>query len=417
MLDRIHMFVPFKKSEVIAFGNDIAFGKKSAEVVKYTIKASLLDLGVRPVGEVYKDPKTGQIKADNLRTPWESLPTSFTGLAVKVYPNSCGTRHMPGIELKASPAKLLQGHNVFGPTSIENGGLVMLKWVAGTYPDLYERLDLENAEVMSMDCTYSARLPDERTALQAIQAIRGVSNGQTKCRGDDYETTAYFGAKDSRLRKLKVYLKHPEYLRQLEEAKSKSGPGYKRTVEVLSDQKLAAWAKCLLRMEVTVTKRWLERRGISANWKDLCAYQTECKTAGNCLIQWCWEQVTQELFSAFEGQTMRVIKDESVLKALKATHFRQSKSGDISYSYALSLFRTYRSLKDYGWEETQNSMPKATFNRHIREITQCGISKAALQKLKQSDQTNNVVPILRFMAVDFGAQRPSWYVEPRVEAA
>jgi len=84
---------------------------------------------------------------------------------------------------------------------------------------------------------------------------------------------------------------------------------------------------------------------------------------------------------------------------------------------ALNLFRTYRSIKDYGWQETMDSMSRATFYRHVDQICECGLSKAALQKLKQDDHKNNVVPILRFLQVDFSAQRPSWYQEPSVEAA
>ncbi|SQC69905.1 phage/plasmid replication protein, gene II/X family [Pseudomonas aeruginosa] len=45
------------------------------------------------------------------------------------------------------------------------------------------------------------------------------------------------------------------------------------------------------------------------------------------------------------------------------------------------------------------------------------LSKAALQKLHEADRANNVVPLLRFVQVDFSAQRPDWYVEPTVEAA
>ncbi|WP_017002085.1 phage/plasmid replication protein, II/X family, partial [Pseudomonas aeruginosa] len=86
-------------------------------------------------------------------------------------------------------------------------------------------------------------------------------------------------------------------------------------------------------------------------------------------------------------------------------------------AYARNLFRTYRSIKDYGWEETKDSMNTKSFYNHVNDICECGLSKAALQKLKQADQVNNVVPLLRFVQVDFSAQRPDWYVEPTVEAA
>ncbi|WP_419197885.1 phage/plasmid replication protein, II/X family [Pseudomonas aeruginosa] len=93
------------------------------------------------------------------------------------------------------------------------------------------------------------------------------------------------------------------------------------------------------------------------------------------------------------------------------------RAGQIHDAYARNLFRTYRSIKDYGWEETMASMSRATFYDHVRDICEIGISKAALQKLKANDATNNVIPVLRLLQVEFSAQRPDWYVEPTVEAA
>jgi II/X family phage/plasmid replication protein len=91
--------------------------------------------------------------------------------------------------------------------------------------------------------------------------------------------------------------------------------------------------------------------------------------------------------------------------------------GKPSTAYAMSLFRTYRGIKDYGWRETMDSMNKKSFYNHVADICECGISKAALQKLKDQDRKNNVIPLLRFLEVDFSAQRPDWYVEPLNRAA
>lgn len=430
MLDRLHLFIPFANEHIALLGAD---GR--ADPVHHV---DIESLGIPLTAQITVDEQTGEKHTDHLRHPWESLGTGFTPMAMKVFHQSMGKRLMPGVELKASPAKLLQGHNVFGPTSIEAGALVMLKWLAGTYPKLYSMLRVDQTEVYDLDCTFSARLPDERTALQAIQAIRGVSNGQTKGRGDDYQTTAYFGAKDSRLRRLKVYLKHPEFLRQYEDAK-RAGRGdisALRTLRVLSDPRLQQWSENLIRMEATVAKRWLNRRDIPNKLSDLIRHQELMAENGVCFIQWCWEQVTKELFAAFEGISMRVIKDEKVLAALLEKFTKPAKGkwtkgrveagitipsiyveGKPSETVARNVFRTYRSIKDYGWQETMDSMSRRTFYDHVSKICECGLSKAALQKLKQSDQANNVVPLLRFVAVDFSCQRPSWYVEPSVEAA
>ncbi len=225
---------------------------------------------------------------------------------------------MPGVELKASPAKLLQGHNVFGPTCIEKGAEVMFKWLAGSYPDLFAKLDVSATQVYALDCTYSSRLPDERTALQVIQALTNVSNGHTKSRGDNYQTSAYWGAKESRLKRLKAYLKHTEFQAQLDELKraGRADLSAARSARVMSDPRLQEWVRYLLRMEATVMHRWLERRGIPSRLVDLIAYQQRLQKEGRCLIQECWQAVTADLFAAFEGIQMRVIDDEKVLAAL-----------------------------------------------------------------------------------------------------
>lgn len=432
MIDKIHMFIPFKADAVTLHGD--ASGT-------YTLSVDLESLGIPlRATSVLADGKGGYIVED-LSHAWESLPTSFTPMAVKVFHQSLGKRVNPGVELKASPAKLLQGHNVFGPTSIRMGGEVMLKWLAGSYPELFAQLNWEAAQVYVLDCTYSARLPDERTALQLIQALRGVSNGQTRNRGDDYQTTAYWGSKDTRLKKLKAYLKGPEFQAEIEKAVKAARGGNmsaRRTLAVLQNPDLVEWANNLIRLEATVMHRWLDRKEIPTNLWALAEYQERLmEEKSTCLIQWCWEQVTKDLFAAFEGITMRVINDEKVLAALKdkftkpGGRWTKAKidkstglelppvfvSGPPNETVALNLFRTYRSLKDYGWDETMASMSRATFYRHIDQICQCGLSKAALQKLKADDLTNNVVPILRFLQVDFSAQRPAWYQEPNVEAA
>lgn len=103
-----------------------------------------------------------------------------------------------------------------------------------------------STEVYSIDCTYSARCSDERTSRQLIQALRGVSNGQTRNRGDDYETTAYWDSKETRLRKLKAYLKTPEFMRELEKV-TKCAPQVKTTKWCLSStQALTIRPYCLV---------------------------------------------------------------------------------------------------------------------------------------------------------------------------
>ncbi|MFA0125918.1 phage/plasmid replication protein, II/X family, partial [Vibrio sp. 10N.261.48.A2] len=55
----------------------------------------------------------GVEEISNRRHPWSSIPSSYTGIAFKVFQAS-GFRTEACVELKASPAKVMQGHNVFG---------------------------------------------------------------------------------------------------------------------------------------------------------------------------------------------------------------------------------------------------------------------------------------------------------------
>ncbi|WGW66225.1 phage/plasmid replication protein, II/X family [Pseudomonas aeruginosa] len=91
-----------------------------------------------------------------------------------MFHQSLGKRLMPGVELKASPAKLLQGTTCSARPASRREAEVMFKWLHATYPDLFARLDVPATQVYALDCTYSSRLPDERTALQGRVTSRHI---------------------------------------------------------------------------------------------------------------------------------------------------------------------------------------------------------------------------------------------------
>ncbi|MFX6134389.1 phage/plasmid replication protein, II/X family, partial [Acinetobacter baumannii] len=83
-------------------------------------------------------------------------------------------RTYPYVELKASPAKILQGHNVYGTDWIEQGALEMLGYLAESHPTLYGMLAIGETEVKQLDSTYSARLRDDNQVADAIDFLRNV---------------------------------------------------------------------------------------------------------------------------------------------------------------------------------------------------------------------------------------------------
>ncbi|NMU24571.1 replication protein, partial [Vibrio parahaemolyticus] len=75
-----------------------------------------MDRGLRLDCSVDLD-EDGNTSISSLRHPWESVPSSYTSIAMKVFQGS-GFRPNACVELKCSPAKILQGHNVYGSDSL-----------------------------------------------------------------------------------------------------------------------------------------------------------------------------------------------------------------------------------------------------------------------------------------------------------
>lgn len=416
MLDRLRLSIPFSPQYVtgaksyLTARNAMAHGHRGSILDIHALK---IPLGARAVARAdSEDRMFKDWEIDGLYHKYEHLESSFTPLAFKVFHDSfC----YPCVELKASPAKLLQGHNVFGSVDIAIGAAEMLSTLQSTYPVLYEMLEVSSCEVLELDCTYSARMKSEHQAQQVMNVLKKVSNGQTVSRGDQYQTTTYWGSKKSRLKRLKAYLKSAEFQAQLDEFRKDASKGCeaaKRILSVMEDARLQDWAKALIRFEATVCKRYLERREISCLLTDLIKHQRDLKNQGRCFISELWQDTTKDVFKAFEGQTMKVNDDDAVLAALRKVHFTVTPKGNISYSKASRLYLFYVALREQGYAELKKlHNGNQTFYRNLKELQEAGFSKAFLQNL-HGEAKSNVVALLRFVEVDFSAQLPDWYEEP-----
>lgn len=416
MLDRLRLSIPFSPEFVtgaksyLTARNAMAHGHRGSIL---DIHALNIPLGARAVALAESEDRLFKDwDIDGLYHKYESLPSSFTPLAFKVFHDSFS---YPCIELKASPAKLLQGHNVFGTVDIALGAAEMLSTLQAAYPVLFSMLEVSSCQVMELDCTYSARMKSEHQAQQVMNVLKKVSNGQTKSRGDEYQTTTYWGSKASRLKRLKAYLKCAEFFNQLDDFRKDASKGCeaaKRIVAIMEDQRLQDWTRSLIRFEATVCKRYLERREISCFLPDLIKHQRELKAQGRCFISELWQDTTKDVFAAFEGQTMRVNDDDAVLDALRKVHFTITPKGNVSYSKASRLFLFFVALREQGYTALKKlHAGNKTFYRNLKELQEAGFSKAFLQNL-HGESKANVIPLLRFVEVDFGAQRPDWYEEP-----
>lgn len=424
MLDLLRLTIPFKLSAVHSSGNPIstldaleqACIGEIKDAIRYTTDGVLMQ-----AKSVYRDAE-GKTVISNLTTPFDSLPSSFSGLAFQIVI----IKGWPHVTLKASPAKLLQGHNIFGSVSIRQAAMEFFSVLCLAFPDVFKDLDIFLTQATNLDVTYSMRYAaaDNPHAIDLgrdlITFFSTLSFGQLKPRGGAFLDTTYWGSVDSQLGGLKAYLKLQEFKRQLKEVTRQAKAGdaaAKRLLVVMKDDVLHQWASHLLRLEASFKKDWLRRHDIPLNVFELMLYQEKLQAEGRCLLRELWQRKTAPLFAACEGQKMKVLDDESVKADIRAAHFRETKSGKISYSYADDVFAFYRELREYGYLTVRKSRfdtdsGERKFRRYVEALNEAGISKATLQTFSLNGQRTNVVPILRFIEMDFSSQHPDWYVEP-----
>lgn len=397
MLDHLCLRIPFDASHISCDES----GKYS--FVDFDIHNFEIALASR---SVHRN-DDGSISANALFHPYESLPTHYTGMAVKVFFDSM---YEPYVEIKASPAKLLQGHNVFGSDNIEQGAFEMLGYLREAYPILVGMLAIQCTTVAHIDVTYSARVKDQNIAQKVLDFLSRVSNGQTRLSQKKYDTSVYWGGQTSRLINHKCYLKHDEFMAQLEDYKKralKNDKSAQRVLSVMSDQKLINWTIGVLRFESRMKKRWLERNNIPTNLFELIKLQ---RSEPN-LLQSLWQKATHSIFDALRGQTMKITDDKSVLKSIENSQIVLTGSGKVSHTKVRNLFAMFCLIREKGFEEVKTTYGKSQFHNLISQLSQVGFSKAYLQNL-HDQKASNIIPFVKLIEIDFNQQLPEWFEEP-----
>lgn len=346
--------------------------------------------GLKLVGSI--DP---QGEVFDLRHPWESIPSSFSDLAFKCF-DFCQDRPNPDpfVEFKASPAKLAQGHNVYGSDDLGDCAFVLIETLCNAYPGIVDALDWSTLEVCEVDITYASWANSAREAKHFIKALTHVSNGQTRPSNSDFDGTAYFGKKGSRIKKIKVYDKLAEITQYLAKRK-----GSKNDPAKFYSQALLDWCVGMIRWEATLKTRWFERRGIPTKLLDMKKVFDAQKY---------WTEATRDLFDVLKGEKMKSLSDEKIMEALKA-HFVtfNAKTGNPSFAKALSAYKTYLTIKSQGYPVAREVSPKETFRRHVEMLEACGLSKAQLQNMT-GNQGAEVIPLIRYAVVEFRNQFPDF---------
>lgn len=397
MLDHICINAPFESS----------FFSVDSEGRYFFVDVDLHSIEIPLASRSVHKNDDGSISAAALFHPFESVPTHYTGMAMKVF---FDTSYEPYVQIKASPAKLLQGHNVFGSDNIEQGAMEMIGFLHEAYPVLARMLDWPRAWVSHIDVTYSARLKDQSTAKKVLDFLSNVSNGQTRLSNKRFDSSVYWGGQTSRLVNHKCYMKHDEFIAQFEEYKmlaKKNDKAAQRVVEVMSNSDLINWTIGLLRFESRLKKRWLERNGIPTNLFELIKFQR----SNPDLLQTLWNKATHSIFEALRGQTMKLTDDTSVLETIERSAVVMTKSGKVSHTKVRNLFAMFCLIREKGFDEIKNNYGKSQFYNLISQLCECGFSKAYLQNL-HDEKASNVIPFVKLVEIDFNQQLPNWYEEP-----
>ncbi|MHA7001284.1 phage/plasmid replication protein, II/X family [Aeromonas schubertii] len=363
----------------------------------------------------------------DLYHPWESLPSSFTDVACKLHQAQL-KRSWPCIAIKASPAKLLQGHNVYGSDRAAVGILELLASFCRALPRVAEMLDWGHAHIRRVDVTYSIQLPDEETLANCLAAIGQLSHRHLRApKEQDYESTLYFNRRSSdqkdagrsvvrviyaKLNEMKHQLDNLETLRRRERTSR-----YDAVIEQLKSPELQEFATNRLRFEGRAMTRFFERHKVPRNvWQFLTYVDQFEAREGYSWCEWAWRQIFEELFEALGSSRVELTQNNKVQKALRDAYGRckhvAQPDGSIkeqwNYTRADRLMMFYRCLASEGWAKVKRLTASSSFYDSVNALLAVGLTKAQLQNLKQKQS----LKLLHLIKVDFDAQRPANWTEP-----
>ncbi|CAK2031576.1 Replication-associated protein G2P [Vibrio crassostreae] len=413
MIDFIDFKIPLRK-EVVVQMNDCGFVdfKVLAKKTGLKISAGTIEFSVQG---------GGNSEAHDLYCAWQTIPSSYTDIACKVFDSSFQANiQWPYIEIKASPAKVIQGHNVYGSESLRLGIEYMLDAVRCAQPELFDLLDVGLGEITRIDSTYSIQCSSKDEIRQTLKALGNIANRSIRpARNTDFETSVYFNKASAkspdagRTKELLVYSKGDEVLKQLDELKRKARKEktsrYQHVIDQLNNPELRQFAACRLRFEGRAKKRFIMREVGSCNiWQVLRHAEKFEQTNDYSFCEYLFKALFKDLLDAIEGEELEIYNDQKVKQLLRQLYQKITPKGNTSYAKADRLYGFYTQLCDRGWFEVKGTAHKATFYRNVRDLQAIGFSRADLQNLKEGER----MPLSDILQFDFDNQRPADYVEP-----
>jgi II/X family phage/plasmid replication protein len=337
---------------------------------------------------------------------WLSIPSSLSKVAVGFFPNGQGLYHWPHISIKASPSKVLQGHNVFGTENIKGGVMQMLSYLKIAFPLISQHLDFKAAEVRFLDSTYSAFIPSSFYRKKIIALFDKLIPERTaRSRYEGY----LLHNPTSTTRRQKIYDKEAELAHDLSDATKKRETS---RMAILSDKRLSDFSLGRLRFEATTGHDGLKYDGIPTNLYEFLKFNEWYESVWNePLSRLLWRRAFKKLFSQIEGHTMKSANDDEIKLQIFAKLTKINKAGKVCKRLARSTFETYRLIKLEGYDQLARE-DNSSFFRGVGNLIDCGISRGFLKSLDPNKPHVNVFHMINMIDIDFSAQRPDWYVEP-----
>ena len=393
MLDFLRLAIPIIPTHVRSFDNHHQFN------------GDIRDYGVPAATRHVSKTDDGQTITGELYHPYEALPSDYTDMAVKFYTNTMNT--VPYVELKASPLKLLQGHNVYGFESIELGAFHMLGMLLEAFPQLAPILDVEKTEVLCLDTTYLFRLPHQNMVQPVLDYMSNLASGHRKARQVKYDNYITWGNDAASVRP-KAYGKFEEVKSQLNKVQKKAEKGCMRSKSlVMAMHDVLPFANAVLRLEGRITKTYLTKNGYPSNLYELIKLQNEQPE----LLLRLWHVAFDPILDTMKGKYMNFSTDGEILDLLKSQLVTYTKTGKPSYTKAMNAMKFYSLVRQMGLQATQKIYSKAQFHKSLNSLLDCGISKSHIQNLAKNPN-GKVIPFVRMFELKMCDQQPSDYQIP-----
>lgn len=393
MLDFERLMIPIIPTHVLNLDN------------RYWFNGDIRDYGVPAATRHVSKDDNGQTITGELYHPYESLPSDYTDMAMKFY--TATTNTPPYVEIKGSPLKLLQGHNVYGFDSLELGTYHMIGMLLEAFPKLAPILDLPNTELSCLDTTQLIRLPHQNMVQPVLDYMANLSSGHRKAREVKYHNYISWGNDGASVRP-KAYGKFEEVKEQLAKIQKQADKGCQRSRSlVIAMTNALSFANAVIRLEARITKDYLTKNGYPTNIWKLIEFQ---KNQPDLLLH-LWRVAFNPIFDTMKGKYMNFSNDAELEDLLKSKLVTYTKKGNPSYVRAYNALDFYNSLRTYGWQVVKARHCKTRFYKRKDDLIECGISLSHLQNLHKNPN-GKVIPFVRLLELKMCDQLPSDYQIP-----